>query len=73
MKINKCANLFPPTVTALLLVTVSIHAQTQFQPLDINFPHVWDKSEHPFTGAAVIDIEGDNTPPNTPATAPSAF
>ena len=60
MKINERANLlFPTAVAALLLFTAGIHAQTRFRPIDIDFPHVWDKSEQPFTGAAVIDIDGD--------------
>ena len=51
--------LFPAAVTVLLLFATGVPAQTRFQPIDIDFPHVWDKSEHPFTGAAVIDIDGD--------------
>ncbi len=30
-----------------------------FTPVPSEFTHVWDKTKHPFTGAAVIDIDGD--------------
>lgn len=30
-----------------------------FTPVPVDFTHVWAKGTHPFTGAAVIDIDGD--------------
>jgi hypothetical protein len=30
-----------------------------FAPVPCEFKHAWDKTKHPFTGAAVIDIDGD--------------
>jgi enediyne biosynthesis protein E4 len=30
-----------------------------FTPIPVDFTHVWTKGSHPFTGAAVIDIDGD--------------
>lgn len=32
-----------------------------FTPVPADFAHVWKKGSHPFTGAAVIDIDGDGT------------
>jgi len=32
-----------------------------FLPVPVDFAHVWKKGFHPFTGAAVIDIDGDGT------------
>jgi hypothetical protein len=32
---------------------------TPFTPVPSDFTHVWKKGSHPFTGAAVIDIDGD--------------
>jgi enediyne biosynthesis protein E4 len=32
---------------------------TPFTPVPVDFTHTWTKSSHPFTGAAVIDIDGD--------------
>lgn len=32
---------------------------TPFTPVPADFTHVWKKGSHPFTGAAVIDIDGD--------------
>jgi hypothetical protein len=32
-----------------------------FTPVSADFAHVWKKGTHPFTGAAVIDIDGDGT------------
>lgn len=32
---------------------------TPFTPVPVDFTHVWKKGSHPFTGAAVIDIDGD--------------
>lgn len=34
---------------------------TPFTPIPADFTHVWKKGTHPFTGAAVIDIDGDGT------------
>ncbi|HBH80252.1 MAG TPA: hypothetical protein DDY39_10535, partial [Nitrospira sp.] len=34
---------------------------TPFTPIPVDFAHTWTKGTHPFTGAAVIDIEGDGT------------
>ncbi len=59
-----------PSTLALLLCSVFIAACTsfdagqlavssKFEPIPSSFKHVWDKETHPFTGAAVIDIEGD--------------
>jgi len=30
-----------------------------FVPVPVGFVHEWDKATHPFTGAAVIDVDGD--------------
>ncbi len=30
-----------------------------FTPVPVDFTHVWKRTTHPFSGAAVIDIEGD--------------
>ncbi|MGB8328824.1 MAG: CRTAC1 family protein [Polyangiales bacterium] len=30
-----------------------------FTPVPSEFTHAWDKTKHPFTGAAVIDVDGD--------------
>ena len=30
-----------------------------FKPVQAEFTHVWDHATHPFTGAAVIDVDGD--------------
>ena len=32
---------------------------TSFTPVPVEFAHVWNQATHPFTGAAVIDIDGD--------------
>lgn len=32
-----------------------------FTPVPVDFIHTWAKGTHPFTGAAVIDIDGDGT------------
>lgn len=32
---------------------------TPFTPVPADFTHAWKKGSHPFTGAAVIDIDGD--------------
>lgn len=32
---------------------------TPFTPVQVKFTHVWAEGTHPFTGAAVIDIDGD--------------
>lgn len=32
---------------------------TPFTPVQVEFTHVWGKGTHPFSGAAVIDIDGD--------------
>ncbi|MDR4468688.1 MAG: hypothetical protein MRJ68_10370 [Nitrospira sp.] len=32
-----------------------------FTPVPTDFTHVWTKGTHPFTGASVIDIDGDGT------------
>lgn len=34
---------------------------TPFTPVPVDFTHVWKKGSHPFTGASVIDIDGDGT------------
>ena len=31
----------------------------RFTPVPCEFTHAWDRTKHPFTGAAVIDIDGD--------------
>jgi hypothetical protein len=30
-----------------------------FKPVPVAFTHVWNEATHPFTGAAVIDVDGD--------------
>lgn len=32
---------------------------TPFMPVPVDFTHAWKKGSHPFTGAAVIDVDGD--------------
>jgi hypothetical protein len=32
-----------------------------FAPVPVDFTHTWTKGTHPFTGAAVIDVDGDGT------------
>ncbi|HEX5647584.1 MAG TPA: CRTAC1 family protein [Nitrospira sp.] len=34
---------------------------TPFTPVPVDFTHTWTKGTHPFTGAAVIDVDGDGT------------
>ena len=33
---------------------------TPYQEIPTGFTHAWDETTHPFTGASVIDIDGDN-------------
>ena len=37
----------------------TIPPPTPFTPVPVDFTHTWVKGTHPFTGAAVIDIDGD--------------
>ena len=37
----------------------TIPSSTPFTPVPVDFTHTWTKGSHPFTGAAVIDIDGD--------------
>jgi len=39
--------------------TADIATQAPFTPVPVEFTHVWNKATHPFTGAAVIDVDGD--------------
>lgn len=39
--------------------TASIASSEPFTPVPVEFTHVWDHATHPFTGAAIIDIDGD--------------
>ncbi|MGB8221622.1 MAG: CRTAC1 family protein [Polyangiales bacterium] len=58
-----------PRHSGLFLCALLLHACTAhpdspmppaaFAPVPTEFTHAWDKTKHPFTGAAVIDIDGD--------------
>jgi len=37
----------------------SFTSPAPFTPVPVEFTHVWNQATHPFTGAAVIDIDGD--------------
>lgn len=39
--------------------SATLSPPTPFTPVPADFAHVWKKGTHPFTGAAVIDIDGD--------------
>ena len=39
--------------------TADLAAPAPFKPVPVEFTHVWNKTTHPFTGAAVIDVDGD--------------
>jgi enediyne biosynthesis protein E4 len=39
--------------------TADLAAPAPFKPVPVEFAHVWNKATHPFTGAAVIDVDGD--------------
>ena len=41
--------------------TTALPVPTPFTPVPVDFTHVWTKGTHPFTGASVIDIDGDGT------------
>jgi len=65
MKANP--SLFPIyglAVSSLLFFCCTVQAGTDsmpapFKPIPVDFSHEWDHATHPFTGAAVIDIDGD--------------
>ena len=54
-------------MTGLLLLSgcasgsTTLSPPTPFTPVPVDFTHTWTKGTHPFTGAAVIDIDGDGT------------
>lgn len=54
-------------MTYLLLLSgcasgsTTLSPPTPFTQVPVDFTHVWTKGTHPFTGAAVIDIDGDGT------------
>jgi PBP1b-binding outer membrane lipoprotein LpoB len=57
-------NKFLLIISALLLSgcasrSAVLPPSTPFIPIPADFTHVWKKGTHPFTGAAVIDIDGD--------------
>lgn len=37
----------------------SLSPPSPFTPVPVDFTHIWAKDSHPFTGAAVIDVDGD--------------
>lgn len=39
--------------------TADLSAPSRFKPVPVEFTHAWNKATHPFTGAAVIDVDGD--------------
>jgi len=39
--------------------STTLSPPTAFIPVPVDFTHTWAKGTHPFTGAAVIDIDGD--------------
>jgi enediyne biosynthesis protein E4 len=41
--------------------STTLSPPTPFTPVPADFAHVWKKGTHPFTGASVIDIDGDGT------------
>ena len=41
--------------------STTLSPPTPFTPVPVDFTHAWAKGTHPFTGAAVIDIDGDGT------------
>jgi hypothetical protein len=41
--------------------STTLSPPTPFTPVSADFTHVWKKGTHPFTGAAVIDVDGDGT------------
>ena len=41
--------------------SATLPPETPFTPVPVDFAHTWTKGTHPFTGAAVIDIDGDGT------------
>jgi enediyne biosynthesis protein E4 len=57
----------PSLMTGLLLLSscasgsATLSPPTPFTPVPVDFTHTWAKGTHPFTGAAVIDVDGDGT------------
>ncbi|MBH0207960.1 MAG: CRTAC1 family protein [Nitrospira sp.] len=41
--------------------SMTLPPPTPFTPVPVDFTHTWAEGAHPFTGAAVIDVEGDGT------------
>ena len=37
----------------------SLTSSEPFKQVPVEFVHIWDQATHPFTGAAVIDVDGD--------------
>lgn len=56
LAVGACVPRFEDAHTTTAPVTVS-----PFQEVSTPFTHVWTEPSHPFTGAAVIDIDGDGT------------
>lgn len=52
-----------PTLSCLLLLLTPILGcsapSTIFQPIAVDFSRTWDHINHPFTGAAAIDVDGE--------------
>ena len=56
-------------VTNLILCTIllggcagqaaNLTSLERFKPVPVEFTHLWDEMTHPFSGAAVIDLDGD--------------
>jgi len=47
------------TLVTCVSRAASLALPAAFVPVPVEFTHEWDKATHPFTGAAVIDIDGD--------------
>ncbi len=41
--------------------STTLSPPTPFTPVPVEFTHTWTKGTHPFTGAAVIDVDGNGT------------
>ncbi len=59
MKTLTCNTLARTLLIALPWLAGCTHA-AEFQKIDIDFTIAWDQDVHPFTGAAAIDVDGDN-------------
>ena len=51
-----CTTLFLSGCTSQ---TANSTSSAPFTPVPVEFTHAWNHATHPFTGAAVIDVDGD--------------